>query len=149
MARAAVGLTVGSTTVGAENFNGIGPVADPANASTTAADGTTLSTADTLALTTDKTTVDGNIATLVADGATPTQAHVTTLNTNWGTMKTDMAALHTAIVNYKADVAGGGVTGGDVLLSFDAVKVGNRSVLRRALALLLQVIEGGRGGLTP
>jgi hypothetical protein len=150
MARFAAGLTVGTTTIGAENFSEAKSVADPANASTTAADKATLNTADTLALTTDKTTVDGNIATLVADGATPTQAHVNTLNTNWTTMKTDMIALHNAIVAYEADIAAGTTVGGDVILSFDAAKVGKRSVLRRAVDLyLLPLIEGGLGGLTP
>jgi hypothetical protein len=149
MARFAAGLTVGTTTIGAENFSEAKSVADPANAATTAADKATLNTADTLALTTDKGLVDTDVATLVADGATPTQAHVTTLNGHWGTMKTDMVALHAAIVAYEADIAAGTTVGGDVLLSFDAVKVGNRSVLRRALAQLLQTIEGGLGGLTP
>jgi hypothetical protein len=149
MARAAVGLTVGSTTIGAENFSEAKSLADPANASTTAADKATLNTADTLALTTDKGLVDTDIGVLVADGATPTQAHVTTLNGHWTTMKTDMIALHAAIVAYEADIAAGTTVGGDVLLSFDAVKVGSRSVMRRALANLLQVLEAGVGGLTP
>ena len=140
MARLTRSISTKSTTIGNENFQD-GTDNDPVNASTTVADKATLTTADTLALTTDKTTVDGNIATLVADGASPTQAHVTTLNTNWTTMKTDMVALHNAIVALQADIAGVPART-DLVVSVDLAKITSISSLRAAFNVLLLSFQG-------
>jgi hypothetical protein len=59
MARLALSLVAGSTTIGNENFSSPHAEADPA----------------------DQTALAAAMAVLVADAASPTQAHVTTANT--------------------------------------------------------------------
>lgn len=116
MARFAV---AGKYTAGVPQSLGV--MQDPMNASSTAA---------------DKTTVAANVATLVADGASPTQAHVTTLNTNWALLS--------------ADIASGSLGGSaDVVISFDASVVTSITILRQMVQALLLTVQSGVGGLTP
>ena len=110
MATKAVGLNVTSTTIGAEGFRGVQGVAQPINGATTVA---------------DQAAVEAAVAVLEADGASPTQGHVNSLRTVWNALVLDIAARPA----YR-----------DVVLVYDTTAVGNRSVLKRATAQLLDAV---------
>ena len=112
MARRSVGLTVTSTTIGAEGFRANGHVADPVNGATTAS---------------TQATVEAAVALLETDGASPTQGHVNSLRTAWDALVLNIAGRPAAT---------------DVVLSYEVTNVGNRSVLKRAVAQLLDNAAG-------
>lgn len=117
MARKAVGVTVTTTTIGAEGFRKIGHVVDPVNGATTAV---------------DQAAVEAAVAVLEADAASPTQAHVNSLRTVWDALVLDISGVPPS---------------SDVVLSYNVVTVGKQSVLRRAVARLLEAV-GATNDLT-
>jgi hypothetical protein len=114
MARFSYSLAIDKTSATdvAVQTHGAGVIADVVPASTYAA---------------DKTAFEAALAVLVADGASPTQAHVTTANNDYTTFKADLVAPPATA---------------DVIISFDASKVVNKSTLYRAIDRLIQVIQG-------
>jgi len=112
MARRAVGLTITSTTIGAEGFRANGHVADPVNGATTVV---------------DQAAVEAAVVVLEGDGASPTQGHVDALRTVWDALVLDIAGVPASA---------------HVVLSYDTTSVGNSSVLKRAVAQLLDNVAG-------
>lgn len=128
MSRVAVSLTVGSSAFGQERFDAVGGIADPLNASTTAADLATLLT--------DRTAFEATLATLVADAGSPTQAHVTSANSAYTTMQTALAAVVADIAAVPAAA--------DVVLSINTTNVAARGLLDKAVTRLVRLCGGNK-----
>lgn len=114
MARLALSLSAGSTTIGNENFGPCHGEVDPMPAVAAAT------------YATDKAAFETALAQLVTDAASPTQAHVTTANN--------------AYTTFKADLGGASATQ-DLVVSFDKAKISSISSLRAALNLVLKAAE--------
>lgn len=113
MARKALSITAGSTTIGSEQFGSARSDLDPVMTTGYAA---------------AKTAFEAALAVLVADGASPTQAHVTTANSTYTTFAAAM---------------GGVPVGRDLVVSVDLAKVSSISSLRAAFNRLLLAAEAG------